>query len=82
MERLAGSPGIELELPDGSTCREAMQYLVKEFGDRLTAEVWDAGQGTFTPLVSIFVDFKEVENLEQPLHNGSEVLVIMPLAGG
>jgi len=82
LERLAGSTSIDLELPDGSTCREAMRQLGKRLGDQLPAEVWDAEQEVFTPLVAIFVNYKEVEDLAQPLQNDSEVLMLMPLAGG
>ena len=79
---LAGSAGVELEFPDGSTCGEAMRQLGMCLGDRLPPEVWDANEEVFTPLVSIFVDGSDLEDPGQALRNGSEVLLIIPLAGG
>ena len=82
MEQLAGSSSIEVELLNGCTCGEAIHQLGKSPGNRLPPEIWDAEQEAFTSLVSIFVDYTQVEDFDQPLHNGSELLMIVPLAGG
>jgi molybdopterin converting factor small subunit len=59
-----------------------MRQVGQRLGDRFPPQVWDHRQQAFTPLVSIFIDSTEVEDLGHPVQDGCEVLMIMPLAGG
>jgi len=82
MERLVGQPSMEVALLDALTLEEAMHQIGKRFGGKFPPEIWDAKQGVFTHRVKIFIDSTEVEDLGRTLQNGSEILILVPVAGG
>jgi molybdopterin converting factor small subunit len=82
MERFAGQPSMEMELQDNSTLGEAVHKMGKSFGDKFPPEIWDAKQGVFTHRVKIFINSTEVEDLGNTLQDSSEILILVPVAGG
>jgi len=82
MERLVGQPNMEVALLDAFTLEEAVRQIGKNFGGKFPPEIWDAEQKVFTHRVSIFIDSTEVMDLGQTLQNGSEILIVLPVAGG
>ena len=82
MERLTGQSSLELALPDTSTLEEAIHQIGKTFNGRFPPELWDAKLGVFTHRVKLFIDSAEIEDLNQRLQDGSELLILVPVAGG
>ncbi len=82
LKRLAGEPDLEFHLQEGSTVRDLLLEIGRTVGERFPDEVWDAENQCFSPLVSLFVDNEEIEDLSQPLQDGSEVFLLMPVLGG
>ena len=82
MERLTGQPSLELALPDTSTLEEAIRQIGRTFGGKFPPEIWDAKLGIFTHRVKLFIDSTEIEGLNQRLQDGSEILILVPVAGG
>jgi len=82
MERLTGQPSLELALPDTSTLEEAIRQIGKTFGGKFPPEIWDAKLGAFTHRVKLFMDSVEIDDLAQRLQDGSELLILVPVAGG
>jgi molybdopterin converting factor small subunit len=82
MERFTGQPGLELALPANSTLEEAILQIGKKFGGNFPPELWDAKLGVFTHRVKLFIDSTEIEDLNHILKDGSELLILIPVAGG
>lgn len=82
MERLTGQPGMELVLPDTATLEVAIYQIGKTFGAKFPPEIWDANLGAFTQRVKLFIDSTEMEDFNQRLRDGSELLILIPAAGG
>jgi len=82
MERLTGQPSLELALPDTSTLEEAIRQIGKTFSGKFPPEIWDANLGVFSNRVKLFIDFAEIEDLNQKLQDGNELLILVPVAGG
>ena len=82
MERLTGQPSMEMEFIGDSTLGEAIRLIGKRFGGSFPAEIWDGDQGVFTHRVKVFINSTEIEDLGQTLQDGSEILILIPIAGG
>lgn len=82
MERLTGQPILELALPDTSTLEEAIYQIGKTFGGKFPPEIWDAKRGVFTHRVKLFINSAEIDDLTHRLQDGSELLILVPVAGG
>jgi len=82
MERLTGQSSLELALPNNSTLGEATRQIGKIFSGKFPPEIWDANLGVFTHRVKLFIDSAEIENLNQRLQDGSELLILISAAGG
>lgn len=82
MERLTGQPSLELALSGTSTLEEAIRQIGEIFDGKFPPEIWDANLGVFTQRVKLFIDSTEVEDLNQRLQDGSELLILIPAAGG
>jgi molybdopterin converting factor small subunit len=82
MERLTGQRNLELAVQDAATLEVAMHQIGKSFGDKFPPEIWDANLGIFTHRVKLFVDSVETDDLNQRLQDGSELLILVPVAGG
>ncbi len=82
MERLTGQPSLELALADTSTLKEAIQQIGERFGGKFPPEIWDTNLGVFSQRVKLFIDSTEIEDFKQRLQDGSELLILVPAAGG
>ena len=82
MERFTGQPSLELALLDTATLEEAIHQIGETFGGKLPPEIWDANLGVFTHRVKLFIDSTEIEDFNQRLQDGSELLILIPAAGG
>jgi len=82
MERLAGQPNMEVTLQDTSTLEDAVHQIGQSFGDKFPPDIWDDKREVFTHRVKMFINSTEVEVLGQTLQDGSEILILVPVAGG
>ncbi|MEK7847867.1 MAG: molybdopterin-dependent oxidoreductase, partial [Chloroflexota bacterium] len=78
----AGSPDVQVELPDGATLADLHRALGRQPGVRFPPEVWAPASGHFTSYVRTFVGEEDVEDLSRPLSEGSRVLLLTMIAGG
>jgi molybdopterin converting factor small subunit len=77
-----GSGDLELERPEGETVEGLIRYLVKEFPAFRPQAIDDSGNIDLT--LNIMVSGSPIgeHDLDQPLEQGDEVLLFMPLSGG
>ncbi|MEM1597717.1 MAG: ubiquitin-like small modifier protein 1 [Pyrobaculum sp.] len=80
---LTGVLKTELEVPDGITVRELIDYLAGRY-EKLRSEVLDE-KGELRPMFNVLVNGRAVEwlnGLDTRLKDGDEVVFIPPAAGG
>jgi molybdopterin converting factor small subunit len=77
-----GSGDLELERPEGETVEGLIRYLVEEFPAFRPQAIDDSGNIDLT--LNIMVSGSPIgeHDLDQPLEQGDEVLLFMPLSGG
>ena len=78
----AGTPGMEVELSDGTTLGELLQEVGRRFEDKFPAWLWDRKNQAIQRGVLVFVNNEQVTDLTYPLHDGSEVALAVTLSGG
>lgn len=69
---------------DASNVRELLNRLADNIGDSFKQKVLDS-KGELQPYVNVFVnntDIRHLKDLETPLNDGDEVLVLPAVAGG
>jgi MoaD family protein len=75
----------EISLDEGGTVRALLEELGRSGGEEFRARIFDAREG-LRPGVSVLVNGRPVAQspggLTHPLHDGDEVAIFPPLAGG
>ena len=72
----------EIELPDNATARDLLVAIGERWGGNLPAYLWDSQTCAFRGPVFLVVDSKVLQDLNAPLRDGIEVVVLKALAGG
>jgi molybdopterin converting factor small subunit len=77
-----GAGDLVVDLPDGVTVEGLVRHLIElhpEFGPQALD-----GEGAIDVTLNIMVSGRPVgeHDLDNPLHDGDEVMLFMPLAGG
>ena len=76
---------IEWEV-DNLTLRELLDRLCEEFGDDLKNQVFDPKTQKISDMLKVLVNGRHYttlsDNLETNLHDGDEIALFPPLAGG
>jgi MoaD family protein len=84
IKQAIGQRLTEIDLPQGSTVDDFLEYMKKRWGDSLSSHLFDPDRGTVLPYVRIMVNGQTVQflkGMKTPLKEGDEVL-ILPLASG
>jgi sulfur-carrier protein len=84
-KEIIGQSRTEFSLAEGSRMQEFIQKLKETFGVKLTTKLIDAGNGEIFPYIRVAVNGQDIsflKGLETELHDGDEVLLVPPVAGG
>lgn len=85
LKEVIGQRLTEIDLPQGSTVGDFLEYLRERWGDGLANRLFDPASGTVLPYVRIMVNGQTIEYLEGTetlLKEGDEVLILPPVSGG
>jgi molybdopterin converting factor small subunit len=77
-----GRASQEIELGDGSSFADLLGVIGERWGMHLPPFMWDAQQKRFRGAVFLVVNKHVVQDLDEPLEDGSEVTVMRALSGG
>ena len=72
----------EMELPDGAAFRGLLIAIGERWGDLLPLYLWDAEKSQFKGAVFLVVNKQVVQDLERPLQDGQEVILMKAMSGG
>jgi molybdopterin converting factor small subunit len=81
MRHAAGTASEHVETAPGSTARSLVVSLAKDRGDPLRAALLTP-EGTLRPSVLLFVADRQVGADDVALHDGDDIVVLSPIAGG
>ena len=79
-DEAAGRSTVELEMPAGSTVRDLVVNLCERFPP-LKGHIYEQGGG-ITEYLTMFLNDKPVLDIEMPLADGGELLMMFPVSGG
>lgn len=77
-----GREPLEIELTENATAKDLLTIIGEDWGAKLPAYLWDAQKGAFRGAVYLVVDKKVIQDLNTPLHDGIEVVLLKALSGG
>jgi molybdopterin converting factor small subunit len=81
MRHAAGTTSEQVETAEGSAARHLVETLATVRGDPLRAALLTP-EGTLRPSVLLFVADRQVGADDVALHDGDEIVVLSPIAGG
>ncbi len=84
-QEILGTREAEISLPEGATIQGLLSRLRELWGDRLSSRLFHPGTERLLPYITLMVNGRSVQFLsgtETALHDGDEVLLLPPVAGG
>lgn len=72
----------EIEVPEDATFRLLLTVIDERWGSSLPPYLWDAQKRNFKGAVYFVLDKRVVQDLDTPLHDGQEVILMKALSGG
>lgn len=72
----------ELLLADNAILQDLLNAISERWGESLPPYLWDSGKKKFRGPVYFVVDNKVIRDLNTPLQDGVEVILLKALAGG
>lgn len=85
IKEIVGNRLTEIDLPQGSTIGDFLNYMKDKWGDKLVGRLFDPNSGAVLPYVRIMVNGQTIDYLqgtETLLKEGDEVLILPPVSGG
>jgi aldehyde:ferredoxin oxidoreductase len=84
-KEIIGQNRTDFVLPDGSRLKEFVTKLSTTWGDKLSSKLIDSRNNEIFPYIRVAVNGQDIaflNGLETELHDGDEVLIVPPVAGG
>jgi molybdopterin converting factor small subunit len=85
LKALLGQGEVRLSLPAGSNIADLLALMLKTWGDRLAPYFRVPELGVAHPPIRVMVNGHDIAALrgrETELHDGDDVLMLTPMAGG
>lgn len=80
LRSMVGKGSISLDWR-GGTLGDLIEELARQFGPEMKGQLLDA-QGNLDYTYRIFINEVMADRLAHPVHDGDEVLVLIPIGGG
>jgi len=85
LKALFGLGELDLTLPDGATIDDLLSYLAGAYGEKVAGHFAPPADDTRHPALRVMVNGRDIDVLDgrrTALHDGDDVLVLTPVAGG
>ena len=70
------------ELPEGSRVADLLLLIGREFAQQLPANMWDANEERFHPLIKAGRKGTPFADSDEELRDGDEIFILSRMAGG
>ncbi|MDI6873022.1 MoaD/ThiS family protein [Candidatus Solincola sp.] len=77
-----GDKEKEFELPEGSRLGDLLKMVGREYASRMPAQMWDAENERFHPLIVAMRKGEPSSGADTPLRDGDEIFLLSRMAGG
>ena len=77
-----GKAPLEIELADGASFGDLQAFIGTRWGAKLPSYMWDAQKRQFRGAVFFVLDKHVVQDLDKPLEDGGEVMLVRAISGG
>ncbi len=85
LKRILGKREVELLVPEGSTVEDLIQNMTIRWGEALSSRLFEPGTHRLFSHIQIMVNGRAMgflNGMDTALHDGDEVLLLPPAAGG
>jgi|YNPBryantNP2012_1023418.scaffolds.fasta_scaffold03934_4 MoaD family protein len=81
---IVGARELTIELPAGARLGDLFEYLTQTFGKNFDRQIRNQITGEMVPFLILVNDvaFRSTQDMEQPLHHGDVVTIMIPFDGG
>jgi sulfur-carrier protein len=84
-KEIIGARETEISLPERATIKRLLSRMSEMWGDGLSSHLFHPGTDRLLPHITLMVNGRSVQflsGMETALHDGDEVLLLPPVAGG
>jgi len=85
LKQAVGQRLTEIDLPQGSTVGDFLEYAKKKWGDKISSHLFNSETGAVLPYVRIMVNGQTInflQGLATPLKEDDEILILPLVSGG
>jgi len=85
LKKIIGQGEFEVSIPQGSTVEAFLFWMAKTYGDKLSSQLFEPGSVNLLPYIRLMVNGRSIrflDGMETVLHDGDEILLLPPVAGG
>ncbi len=85
LKKILGQREFDVSLPNGSTVKSLMSWMVEKWGDDLAPHLFYPGSDRLLPQIRLLVNGRDIQFLngvETVLHDGDEFSMLPILTGG
>ena len=85
LKRILGKREVELLMPKGSTVADLLRNMTERWGEELSSRLFEPGTLRLFSHIQIMVNGRAMgflNGMDTALHDGDEVLLLPPAAGG
>ena len=85
LKKILGQREFDVSLPEGSTVKNLMSWMIEKWGDHLAPHLFYPGSDRLLPQIRLLVNGRDIQFLngvETVLHDGDEFSMLSILTGG
>ena len=85
LKKILGQRELEVSVPEGSTVRDLISWMVNEWGEKLSSHLFHPGSDRLLPHIRLMVNGRLIEflnGMETVLQDGDEFSMLPIVTGG
>lgn len=85
LKKVLGQREFEVSIPDGSTVKDLLSWMIDKWGNQLSAHLCKPGSDSILPHIRLMVNGRSIEflkGMETVLQDRDEFLMLPLVAGG
>ncbi len=85
IKKICGQREFELSIPQGSTVKDLLSWMINKWGDPLSIHLYQPGSDSILPHIRLMVNGRSIEflrGMQTVLQDGDEFQMLPLVAGG